>query len=348
MDPAAILPEGLTYAERALDHLSATGRADLTTIDAADMHIVWFISKANGKQTIRVTSTGVVRPSISASGVADSRGNPLRPSPAPPAIWHESMRYWRRSQVTDDVFEATRSLWLAFENLLDDYCPINRGEREGQWIRRGFRMLSSDLDLQNYLPATTGALEKAAHDYFYDDVRTDLFHAKASRNPILPHDPGSNMYERHERLTRLYLDLLSKHVSVTRMSGGLTLAAFQAMVTAMFPGGASISVSDDPSPFDPTDATINPAGGEVVAGSTATVDAGEPSGARHVVRGQVDVPKLKSLSGVRRIGMMHGSDVAAVEVLDGDLQVAGAMTLEGEMAFRMENVQQPKQFIKTL
>ena len=139
------------------------------------------------------------------------------------------MRFYRQAQLAEEPFEALRSLWLATENLLDDLATWQSGEPEGKWVVRAFKAAASHVELSHYLPATAKAPHNAAHDYFYDELRKDLFHAKASRAPALPHeaDDAARFVERHERLTRLYLDLLTSSVGVTRGGGAMTYAGFQ-------------------------------------------------------------------------------------------------------------------------
>jgi hypothetical protein len=53
----------------------------------------------------------------------DAAGNIIPPPPRPPATWHESMRYFRLAQVTDDLFDAYRNLYLALVSLLTKLAP---------------------------------------------------------------------------------------------------------------------------------------------------------------------------------------------------------------------------------
>lgn len=60
----------------------------------------------------------------------DTSGNEImHPPPAEP-IWNESFRYYRLSQSSNDLFEAYRNLFLAFEALLNTICSKNKREGE--------------------------------------------------------------------------------------------------------------------------------------------------------------------------------------------------------------------------
>ena len=63
-------------------------------------------------------------------------GTPVVP-PAPE--WHESARYFRLSQLTDDLLDSFRNIYLALESILDHLAPQRTTsplEREGSWFRR--------------------------------------------------------------------------------------------------------------------------------------------------------------------------------------------------------------------
>src|ERR1035441_10053826 len=124
--------------------------------------------------------------------------------------------------------------------------------------------------LRTYLPPPSGhdtpkAPHNAAYTYFYDELRVHLFHAKASRQPSLPHNAVAvaAMSERHENLTRLYLDLLNKMTGVTRTGGGgLTYAGFE-MATSTLANEARIYLTNELAPFDREETEAAPPGREV-------------------------------------------------------------------------------------
>lgn len=119
------------------------------------------------------------------------------------------------------------------------------------------------LPLSSYLPSVLAGQEAdAAYRYFYDDLRTSIFHAKESRRPSYPLDIVTevDLSQRQERLTRLYLDLLERVTSVRRLSGFITTAAFDAL-TSPLKEDQEIYVSDDPSPASTTDTAVAPLNG---------------------------------------------------------------------------------------
>ena len=92
-----------------------------------------------------------------------------------PLAWHESMRYFRISQITTDMFDAFRNLYLALESLLSHIAPVRLrpngrpDEGEGQWAKRALQAASvllqghnSAMTFGRYLPAPGSADEVAA------------------------------------------------------------------------------------------------------------------------------------------------------------------------------------------
>jgi hypothetical protein len=256
------------------------------------------------------------------------------------------MRFYRQAQVADDIFDALRSLWLATENLLDSLTPWQRREKEGEWLKRALKGASNHVDLSRYLPPTTKFPHNAAHDYFYDELRTHLFHAKASRNPALPAEADSitHLVERHERLTRLYLDLLQATVGVRRdIGGGLTYAGFD-LAFGNLDTNSTLQVTDDASPVRVDDTAVNPAGGEVVSAPlTRSSKLSRPG--RRVLVAEIAGEQVARLEAVRRLSVLNDATLIASEMIDGRLELADIEILRGQYTIRLHNIQQPKSFV---
>ena len=185
-----------------------------------------------GAQVLRLVgvSTFDVRLGPVSAEVRDSSGN-LLPQPEPISTWHESMRYYRQAQLSDDLFESLRNLWLALKNLLDSLEPQRSGEREKRWLKRALKKADAAIDLKRFLsgaPAGNTPVD-SAYTYFYDEVCTHLFHAKASRKPLLPFEQtGTNLLvARHRQLTSFHLELLEHVTGVRRPPGALMKGGFE-------------------------------------------------------------------------------------------------------------------------
>ncbi|WP_141212940.1 hypothetical protein [Halorubrum sp. Ea1] len=114
--------------QQALDILSIQNDDQLRVENADSSRIVWW--ESDGSQHLRVVEISDVSVSMEASAtVIDEDGNEVEIE-SDPTEWHESLRYFRLAQNTDDLFDAYRNLFLALELILSERVPINSGERE--------------------------------------------------------------------------------------------------------------------------------------------------------------------------------------------------------------------------
>lgn len=248
--------ESIDAANKGLDLLSARGVVDVSIREAEDQHISWWVER--GCSVIRVLSVPTVQ--VHVGDVTVTGGMQI----VPPPLWHESLRYFRLSQITDDLVDAYRNLYLGLECLLDTIAPQRSGptgkpaEGEGAWFRRALVEAGNVVSLAGFVPQGTPDPVQALWDDLYRDVRSALFHAKASRPTIVPH--GSNqrqeIAESLTRATALYL-ALAKYVLHIRRPGGGIFAGFWRMQTDALVGRLSIVATDDPAPVSPDDEDVN-------------------------------------------------------------------------------------------
>lgn len=326
----------LIYVQRGLDYMAVRGRANLRTEDTADRHVIWWPEReglcARICTTVRFESRS--GPELVTLTVNDGSA---QPAPELPAVWHQSMRLWRQSQLSVEGFETLRSLWLAIENLLDDLVPYDN-EGEGRWIRKAFREVNSRLDLTNYLPATRRDPVDEAYEYFYNSLRNFLFHAKGSKGTHLPHEPGYSLAERHERLTRLYLDLLRNSHSVAR--GGGTFYGFE-LAMRKFDSGCTVFATNDASSSgagayyagDP-DATL------ASVRADAMMVSNSPWPNRATWMGSIPGSEICNLNPnpIFHVGLAHEGELLARSDIDGYLTVGSLARLEIQYRLRLDNV----------
>ena len=214
------LNESLEAVQRGLDILCIKGTQDAAVKNVESEHLCWWMEPQG--LVLRVYFISTLGLAVSAQAtVTDQYGFPVYPPPAPPLIWHDSFRYFRLAQVTEDLFDAYRNTFLALESLLSTLVPIHTRptmEREGDWFKRALSEVGSRyaLDLTRYALSPASNLTDAIFNDFYKDKRNAIFHAKVHRPHFLPR----NLNERAtvssslDRLVRLYLDLVEKGVVV--------------------------------------------------------------------------------------------------------------------------------------
>src|SRR5271157_2977385 len=99
------LHQALGMAQRGLDPFSILGLADRVIAEAENEHIVCWIEPSGVALRIHDNHDFGFRVSGTANAT-DAAGNPMPPQPPHKYTWHESYRYFRLSQATDDLFDA--------------------------------------------------------------------------------------------------------------------------------------------------------------------------------------------------------------------------------------------------
>lgn len=338
-DYHAVWSSAYRVALEALDVWSTRGIADLVIADPNDEHLTFWDDSSGS--TLRIAGRVPLSMTISAS--LHVEGSP--PPPPPTETWHESMRFYRLSQLSDDLHDSLRNLWLALENLLDDQVSRrSRGERERDWLKRCMKVADERLGLARYLPSTSSAAtakapHNAACDYFYSSMRNDLFHAKASRNPKLPHDAAhaAELSEQHERLAHLYLDLVRDTLGVTGGAGhgGLTDDGFQHVLEGFEPN-PRILLTNDPTPFDRGETSAATPGRQLAASNASRVPALEHSEVG-VLLGRLDGKDAQRLGTITRVMLEVDGKLAVALLPEGQLRIRSVDHVEAQVGIVLLN-----------
>ncbi|TQS19868.1 hypothetical protein [Microbispora sp. KK1-11] len=336
---------GLDAAQKGLDLMSMSGKDNLA-IKSWDMeHLAWW-PEPNGT-VLRQVFFLSTKMSVGAVTVLvrDSTGNVV-PSPlSPPPVWHESFRYFRLSQTTEDLFDAFRNAYLALESVLSSIAPQRIrpngrvGEGEGEWFERALTEADKVAPLADFVPPGTSDPVQHLKQELYSDMRGAMSHAKSGRAILLPQTEAdrAKVTASLSTLTRLYLTLVEKHLQMRRLGGGITAEGFRLMATSVF-DAMTLSLSDDESEL--TDSDIPP----------NTLVALTPSGPTENPRAFV-LTRLWSLntSDVRGIGFIRkicGTDAKGnlllTERLEDRLTLQGAVRFEAACGILGMNTQQPR------
>lgn len=208
-----VLAEGLyEVAQKGLDLLCISGIANLSIHRASDEHLIWW--RESSQQILRVVCIHKLR-----SGAISISSDALHPQK-----YHESLRYFRLSQITDDLSDAYRNMYLALELLVSSISPKRSNESELVWLKRVLK------DEANKIPGFQAVGEKIIEE-IYRDVRCGLFHAKAGKDYVLPQSYDSSERKNITRilreLTTIVLSLAENHLNLGRSGGGLPLSAFK-------------------------------------------------------------------------------------------------------------------------
>jgi len=334
--------QALSAAQRGLDLLCISGAADLSIVRVEDEHITWW--REQNEVVLRVTSVATISATVRGKAtVTDSLGNVRPDPPQPAAVWHESFRFFRLAQVTDDLFDAFRNLYLALESVLSSIAPPGEPEGEGVWFKRALKEAQELVDLSPFArPSATDPLTDIYED-LYVETRNPLSHAKITRRRILPHEwpKRAAVVSSLHRLSGLYLKLVGAHLQLRRPSGGFFASGFKLM-TQHLDKTLVIHVTDDEAPVGPDTATINPAGGRVVSLDTRAEPELDQPFVRYFI-GQSPVSRLAELTHIGRI-VTTGDDAVPLTagILEGKLTLDSVGRFEAQMGLRLRNTQQPR------
>lgn len=220
VDPQTVFDEGHRLAQQGLDILSILGQADAVIQDAENDHLIWWAVPSG--VALRHVSTIAWPFSVVALPVRDQHGNIVPPIQFQPQH-HIAFRYYRLAQTTDDLYDAYRNMYLAFEVLLSTRFPIKKGEKEFIWLRRALAGCQPDIRLDDLGPQSSDIVESILNTV-YQDARLPLFHAKEGREFFPPHDSNSHrqiVSNALRTLTHLVLRMAEAWFSVVRTGGGV-------------------------------------------------------------------------------------------------------------------------------
>jgi hypothetical protein len=333
-----IFLDAYEVAQKGLDFLSVTGKEDLSIRDAMNESLVWW--REDEVQVLRVIGTVRSGFSVSANLVRDEFGN-VKPPKVPSPVYHECLRYFRLAQVTDDLFDAYRNLWLSLEMLLSSRVPKTSGERV--WLRNALTQAHDDLDLTKALGPSGSDVVADIIDEFYDNARLPLFHATASRRVFVPHSlrDRETVSKSLRKLSRLLLFLIDKWLNIRRSSGGVSYYFFDTGITSAL-ADCEILVTDNDAPADSAHRTRADAGLESAVSLKTRHAPGLSSPGRQFWLGQADTADLLDLTKITRFAVESDDTLCSYHELEAELLYSGVDRLEAQMGFLMVNVQEPK------
>ena len=179
-----VTAQGTELLHQALDLHSMLGRADLQLRDIRNEFMVWWADGAGHHFLLSSTVTLTMKVGHVQLVAHDAAGNVIPPVPQTP-LHHPGFRFFRLSQVTDDLYDAFRNMYLAFECLLSTRHPKTQ-RQEIQWLTDALTASAQDLQISALCPA--GTTDPVAHIIarVYNGARLPLFHAKDGKTYFAP------------------------------------------------------------------------------------------------------------------------------------------------------------------
>lgn len=345
-DAASTFNEAHEAAQQGLDILSIEGKSDLAIRNAADECLIWW--REQSEEVLRVLSVAnlSVTVGIPTLIVTNQLGDVV-PQPPPPAIkYHESLRYIRLSQVTDDLFDAFRNIYLAFELLLEDIVPKQKNEREGPWLKRALTTINKTVPVSRAFSPMTLDIIAEIYKEIYVDMRCAIFHSK-KKSRLIP----QNLADRRKvnegliKLTRIVLLLADHLLHAKRPTGGLYHTAFDLMTRPVL-SDSEIVVSDSNAPLNPAETPESPAYINAVPMVTRFApELSEPG--LNFVLGSISVSQLNNLQKIARFGLKQQGNLIMGSVVEEELTYDGIDRLEAQLGIQLRNVREPKRLFRT-
>jgi hypothetical protein len=334
---------GLFHAEEGLDLLSILGDANLSIANFDDEHLAWWPGTSG--LIIRLFSVAPLKITVAPATITqkDTSGRVVPPTPQSPLSWHESFRYFRLSQTTDDLFDAYRNAYLALEAILSDIAPPKPREGEGAWVQRALTEAGKLIALARHAPPSTVDPIAYLKKVLYSDTRSPISHAKSGRVTLLPRDEAArqSVAESLKRLAGLYLDLAKIYLGVRRSGSAMFAGGFRVMASRSL-SALEVFASDDESPRNPAATSVNPAGGRLlpISPTVESLDSATPFLTTRLF--SAPAKNLRSLPYIRRVAGTHEGMPVMASVLEGRLQLGSASMFEVVMGYRGENQNQPR------
>lgn len=197
--------------QEALDIVAATRRLALATFRAQLHYFLW--GPCDGKRQLTIVDTFELRWSMSATATVVPLPGSSPPSEPSPIAHHPSLRFYRLSQLSDDIFDSFRTAYLALECLVSSVASPRPGESEENWL---VRVLSGAL--RPHLPL--GFDPDGDTRELYKLGRLPLFHAKTGRAYYLPQSAdGDKLTDWLVTMHGLLAALLHGHLNSRVASG---------------------------------------------------------------------------------------------------------------------------------
>jgi hypothetical protein len=337
-------------ANRAIDIYFGEGGRPLALAHHDSPYLVAWTASAG--QTIRIVGRSLVTSRFRAKGEgSDADGNVLIQPAVPPKQWHESLRYYRISEFSTDLYDSFRNLYLAIESLLSEVVepalrPNGNPEGDSGWLHRALREVGQTVDLRRYAPASPKAPHNAIHHELYVDLRTSIFHAKKGRATWAPQDWSSRatIIAARARYASMFRGLASHYLDIQYPAGGWAEAAWEEAWGGLL-STQEVFVSNDPTLIEDEPKgkyRLAPAGGDIMRLPTVPVDGMAADWRQGAMGVAVAWTVHQRLSEVRRFGTVRDTELMMVESLRAPLVVDGLDELQVVLLVEGRNYGQPR------
>jgi hypothetical protein len=346
-DSLTAFVHGHKLAQQGLDMMSVLGKLDAVIQDAEDDHLVWWTEPAG--VVLRLVSTTTLKLGVGSvtMTVHDKDGNLVPPTPITPRH-HIAFRYYRLAQTSEDLYDAYRNMYLAFEVLLSSQSPIRKGENEIAWLQRALGAAAAKIQLDDLKPSGGGVAAESILEAIYRDARLPLFHAKEGRDYFAPQDSASDREVVSKALgilTHLVLRMADAWFSARRIGGAVALGwVYEAARSQL--AGCSVFATDYDGPFDPDEPDLTHPRFAAAVKLTSRLAPEFERGREPALFSAVNGAALAPLGPLRRVEVVTSKHPQIASIFETELRCDALARFEVLMHIRGMNLNQPKSLFR--
>lgn len=345
-DASDLYSRAYEVVQAGLDMASILGKVDAAIADAEDEHVLWW-TEPDGP-VVRVVST--VSLAAGAGSVAvvahDADGNVIPPTPVHPR--HSvGFRYFRLAQVTEDLFDAYRNMYLAFEALLSSKYPkTGRGERK--WLREALDDARKSIQIADLVGEDSADPVGDLLAQIYTDARLPLFHAKDGEEFYVPHDSVESrdvVSRALSVLTKVVLRMAAVWFDARRMGGGIFLSFLYRSLSGTLKD-AELVVSDDQSAFDREEDDLSHPRFESSRRLHTRLSSELQRDDAPAIFGSALKDELNGLEVLRRVDLIDDTKPLVGATFDAEIAIDGVSRLEMLLHVKAFNASEPKSLFR--
>lgn len=342
-DATSAFSVGYRLTQQGLDMMSILGLHDAVTHGAEDDHLIWW-TDASGL-VLRAVSTVLLRFTVGPVTliVRDKEGNMVLPVLSHPRH-HVAFRFFRLAQTTDDLFDAYRNMYLAFEALLSTQCPKPDSEWEINWLRRALRSAAPLLRLDALGLPPSPDLVEAILEKVYRDTRLPLFHAKEGRPYFTPQDTLANRQAVEDALallTQVVLRMAEAWFDARRPSSGVFFGWVYENVRQMVTDCSAYASSYDAA-FDATEEDLSHPRFAAAARLQCRLAPELQRGREPAVLSVATEAELAKVSPLRRVELASATTPFVAHIFEGPIELEGFYRFEDLMRICGMNTNRPR------
>jgi hypothetical protein len=286
-----------TDAQAALDILAIDQKWFLSMPSAHNQNIMW--NRSPDGIILRLTSSIEMQMRYSISMTLKSADGTVQPLPVYPLPnWHEAMRYFRYSQLRNDLYVAYREAFLALESLFSTISAQNPGEREIDWLVRVTRLLENkytELSFDDLVPISSTDKPRDFISEQFKAYRSALNHAKLNKPHLLPGNLGErkSVVIALRKLSRFLLQAMRFVLAPNVTNSVVTLTGYKWTIDR-FCSELVLAVSPNRTPALSEDISIAPAGDVITDLTTTFEGVSDGYGAEFSFVGTIPVASMRS------------------------------------------------------